>query len=250
MKMACARSAVIGAAAILAGAVGCQHVTTYPDVPTAQGFTENPNTPACEQAVVASVQYVASRWSPGKREYDESATPGGAPMVPYEMLVNLPVGTRKMFCERIPAQIGPNVQPITPETVQTGLPIFHVSRVWLRFNSGTVDVLRPATELGIGPDGQPIYQKITLTLKREFNTTWRVVYGRTWSPGDDTPPELFFVPAQDDPNQYALSMWERRQQASAGMNADAAPVSPQASGAMVEEVPATEPTIGAAEEGN
>lgn len=240
MKTFCA---LVLVAAVGAGVgVGCQHVTTYPDVPTAQGFTENPNTPACEQAMVASVQYVASRWAPGKREYDENLTPGGAPMVPYEMIVNLPIGTRKMFYERIPAQIGPSVWPVTPETVQTGLPIFHISRVWLRFNSGTVDVLRPATELGAGPDGQPIYQKITLTLKRDFGTQWRVVYGRTWSPGDDTPPELYYVPAQDDPNQYALSMYERQQQATAAMDHTEVPV-------PTEEVPATEPTLGAAPEG-
>ncbi len=237
---------VLGLMVALSGlAGGCQQVTTYPNESAAKGVTENPNTPACEQAVVASVQYVASRWTPGRREYDENATPGGAPMVPYDMIVNLPLGTRKMFYERIPGEIGPHVKPVTPETVQSGLPVFHVSRVWLRFNSGTVDVLRPAAELGPGPDGKPIYQKITLTLKREFNTTWRVVYGRTWSPGDDTPPELYYVPAEDDPNQYALSMQELRQRGGATLSqqgtGEVAPAS--------EEVPSTEPTLGAAPEG-
>lgn len=235
---------IVVALALVGLAGGCQHVTTYPDVPTARGFTEDPNTPACEQAIVASVQYVASRWTPGKREYDENATPGGAPMVPYEMIVNLPIGTRKMFYDRIPGKIGPNVQPVTPETVLTGLPVFHVSRVWLRFNSGTVDVLRPTTELGAGPNGQPVYQKITLTLKREFNTTWRVVYGRTWTPGDDTPPELNFVPAEDDPNQYALSMQALRERGSATIS-----TTQESAAHASEEVPATEPTLGAMPEG-
>ncbi|MFO0830306.1 MAG: hypothetical protein U0637_00550 [Phycisphaerales bacterium] len=242
MLMVRARVGWLVAGLITGGAAlqGCQHVTTYPNETSARGVTENPNTPACEQAMIASVQYVASRWTPGKREYDENATPGGAPMVPYDMIVNLPIGTRKMFYDRIPAQIGPNVKPVTPESVQTGLPVFHVARVWLRFNSGTIDVLRPATELGAGPDGKPIYQKITLTLKREFNTTWRVVYGRTWNPGDDTPPDLYYVPAEDDPNQYALCMQAMRQTSAAALD------TPHNSN---EVVPDTEPTLGAAPDG-
>jgi hypothetical protein len=194
------------AAGVLCGLASCQHTATYPSVPTARGFTENPNTPACEQAVVASLQYVASRWTPGQREYDESETPRGLPMVPYDMVVNLPVGTRKMFYERIPASIGPNVKPATAESIASGLPVFHVGRVWLRFNTGTVDVYRPVTEVGPGADGQPVYQMISLKLERDFGTQWRVVYPRTWSPGDHAPPPIYYVPETDDPDQFAKSM--------------------------------------------
>jgi hypothetical protein len=202
-------AAMMVAAASLAAFVGCQHTTTYPSVPTSRGFAENPNTPAGEQAMVAAVQFVASRWSPGKREYVSADTPRGLPMVPYQMVVNLPMGTRKMFYERIPAQIGPGVQPATPESVASGLPVFHVSRVWLRFNSGMVDVLRPMEEIGAGAGGEPVYQKITVHVERDFGTQWRVKYPRTWNPGDDVAPPYFFVPAEDDANQFAKTMREQ-----------------------------------------
>ena len=239
MMSLCARGrmvavVVIGGAIGLSGALGgCHNNTTYPEVPTARGFTENPNTPSGEQAMVASLQYVASRWAPGKREYDSAETPGGVPMVPYDMVVNLPVGTRKKFYDRIPAQIGPNVHAATPESVQSGLPVMHVARMWLRFNTGTVDVIRPVAELGAGPDGQPIYQKVTLTLKREFGKEWRVVYGRTWSPGDDAPPEIYYVPEVDSPNQHTICMREAEARYAAEM------------GTPVENV---EPTLGAVDE--
>ncbi len=235
-SMLCSAAALALCAAGLSTLSACQHNTTYPEVPSARGFTENPNTPAGEQAMVASLQYVASRWAPGKLEYDNAATPGGAPMVPYDMVINLPVGTRKMFYDRIPAQIGPNVHPATPETVVSGLPILHVSRVWLRFNSGSVDVIRPMTELGAGSDGQPVYQKVTLTLKRDFGTQWRVVYGRTWSPGDDTPPDIYYVPDVDNPNQHAICMQQMQERETANL---AAPT---------EETFPTEPTLGTVNE--
>lgn len=195
---------------LLGPASGCFQRSTYPAIPTSRGFNENPNTPAGEQAIVAAVQYVASRWTPGEREYDPTMTPRGLPMVQYPMVVNLPLGMRKIYYERIPGKIGPEVEPATPETVASGKPIFHVSRVWLRFNTGIVDVLRPMPEVGLAPDGQPVYQKITVRLEGGVKP-WTVVHARSWVPGDDQPPELYFVPAVDDPNQFQITMRERSQ---------------------------------------
>lgn len=198
---------------------GCFQRSTYPAIPTARGFSENPNTPAGEQAVVAAVQYVASRWTPGNREFDVAQTPRGLPMVTYPMVVNLPDGTRKLFYERIPGRIGPQVLPATPESVTSGLPVFHVTRVWLRFGRGTVDVLRPALELGPGPDGQPIYQKITVRLEGG-TAPWTVQHARAWNPGDDAAPAFNFVPAFDDPNEWVLAQQRAANQGQATLVTD------------------------------
>ncbi|HYF15811.1 MAG TPA: hypothetical protein VD971_12150 [Phycisphaerales bacterium] len=188
----------------LAGALaGCYQQSTYPAIPTARGYPENPNTPAAEQAIVAAVQYVASRWPPGNRDFDESVTPRGLPMVPYEMVVSLPAGTRKLYYDRMPAKIGPNVKPATPETVASGAPVFYVTRVWLRFSKGTVDVLRPMVELGSTPDN-PIYQKVTVRLEGGIEP-WHVQHARAWAPGEAELPEHFFVPAVDHADQYRIT---------------------------------------------
>jgi hypothetical protein len=195
------------AAGLLVSVAGCFQRSTYPAIPTSRGFNENPNTPAGEQAIVAAVQYVASRWTPGEREYDPTSTPRGLPMVQYPMVVNLPLGMRKLYYDRIPTKIGPDVLPATPESVVSGKPVFHVARVWLRFNSGIVDILRPMPEVGLAPDGQPVYQKITVRLEGGMKP-WTVVHARSWVPGDDTAPDFYFVPAIDDPNQFAITMRE------------------------------------------
>lgn len=209
---------VCGTLAVVGSAGGCYQKSTYPAIPAAAGHNDNPNTPSGEQAIVAALQYVGSRWSPGEREFDARESPQGKPMVPYAMVVNLPAGTRKLFYERIPAKVGPNVRPATGETVRSGEPLFHVSRVWLRFDRGTIDVLRPMPEMGPSPTGGPVYQKITLRLEGGMQP-WRVVHARAWSPGADMPPELNFVPETDNPNEYVLA----RQRAQARLQAQAGP---------------------------
>lgn len=200
------------AALVLAGTAalgGCYQRSNYPQIPTSVGFNENPNTPSGEQAMVAAVQFVASRYAPGQREFDPSQDPRTTPMVNYPAVVNLPMGMRRSFYERIAAKVGPQVLPATPQSVvearSSGAPVFHVSRVWMRFDRAYVDVLRPMPELGPAPDGTTIYQMITCHLEGGLRP-WRVVYTRTWHPGDAKAPEYWFLPSEDRPNEHELAM--------------------------------------------
>jgi hypothetical protein len=184
---------------------GCyQQQATYPKADGAEGLTDNPNTPASEQAMVQALQYVASRYGVSKREFHNAASDIDAPLVTKSMVVNLPRGLRKSVYERVAAKVGPNVQPATPMSVESGAPVYYVTRVWMRFNRGVIDVVRPMTELGAGKDGLPVYQRISVHLTGG-NTPWKVAYARTWSPqSTEPPPSPYFVPAVDDPNQWAI----------------------------------------------
>jgi hypothetical protein len=194
--------------AVLAGGVGvgCQQYQTYPAVTTARGMAENPNNPNTERAMVAALQYVATRYPPGGQRF-EAKTPdeAGRMTADFPFAINVPKGMRKSFYERIATKVGPEVKPLTEEVVADNtLPIYHVTRVWLRFRTGTIDVLRPMPEMGVGPDGTPVYQKVTVRLEGDF-TPWRVIHARAWEPGADSSPELYFLPDKERVDQFELS---------------------------------------------
>ncbi len=206
---------------------GCFQRGNYPEIPTSQGFAEDPNRPANEQAMVAALQYVGSRWTPGDRMFDPNLDPKGVPYVNYPAVINLPQGTRKTMYERVARKVGPQVQPVTPESIAQHVPTFHVTRVWLRFNKGWVDVLRPMPELGIGPDGKPVYQRVTLHLEGG-NKPWTVAYARSWNPGDERAPAFYYLPEYDDPNQYAITTRQLREDAATAMLGEPTPPTPLA----------------------
>ncbi|HYE60879.1 MAG TPA: hypothetical protein VD997_02690 [Phycisphaerales bacterium] len=221
-------AAVVGLAITLALNAGCQKYQNYPVVPTSKGLAEDPSNPATEAAIVAAVQYVGNRYPPNGEPV--ALKPGKEPgklMVDYPFALNLPAGMRKSFYERIPGKIGPSVVPLTPEVVEEGtLPIFHVTRVQLRFNSGIVDVLRPVPELGAGPDGKPIYQKFTVRLQGGFEP-WRALHARAWDPGFDEAPPVYFVPDMERVEQFKYStVWTpaQREEYDRGLLARAEPV--------------------------
>jgi hypothetical protein len=201
-----------------AGLAGCFQNATYPAIPTSRGYSEDPNKPASEAAVVAALQYVTSRWTPGQREFDVMTSPHALPMADYPLVINLPLGTRKLYYDRIARKVGPEVQPATAENTNGTLPVFHVTRVWLRTDHGIVDVLRPMPELGLDKDGKPIYQKITVRVEGGFKP-WNVVHARAWYPGDERTPEFYFNPATDVPSQWRISQGEQVQRDLAAFDA-------------------------------
>lgn len=80
-----------------------------------------------------------------------------------------------------------------------GLPVYSVTRVWLRADKATVDVIRPVTLDGMTPteaDTSGVaytYQKITHRLTGGFRP-WRVETSRAWPIGLEARPELFGWP--------------------------------------------------------
>ncbi|MBL8999511.1 MAG: hypothetical protein JNK25_00065 [Phycisphaerae bacterium] len=193
--------------ALLAAALpGCQsQYTNYPEVPSARGLSEDPNSPGCESAMIAAVRYVAMRYPPGSLPYTAAdATEAGRVTVNYPMVVAAPLGTRKSFYERMARQIGPEVVPLTPENVGGTAPVFYVTRAWLRGVDGQVDVMRPMPELPPGPDGKPVYQTVTVRLKGSIEP-WYVVHARAWEPGIDPLPTPYFLPDVERVNQFRYS---------------------------------------------
>jgi hypothetical protein len=199
---------------LLAGTVGCQEYATYPPVSTAKGMSEDMNNPASEAAMVAALQYVATRYPPGGPQMEpKNSTEAGQLKVVYPMAVGLPKGMRKSFYERMANEVGDQTVPLTPEVWDGNrLPVYHVTRVWMRFHEGTVDVMRPMPELGMGPDGKPVYQKVTVKLTGGFEP-WRVTYARAWSPGVDATPEPYFLPEIERTNQFKYSYMSPEDQA-------------------------------------
>jgi hypothetical protein len=171
---------------------GCH--TNYPAVGGTSRLvtSNNPNDVGPERCVVGALRWVLAKYPP-------RAVAGG-PMP--EIAINLPPGTRKSYYERIATMVGPSVRPLTPEIWESKrMPVYHVSRVWVREQQAKVDVLRPMFELGPAPDGRPIYQLIEVHLRGPFQ--WDVVLGRSRSePGLVPVPGPWFVPATDNPNEF------------------------------------------------
>jgi len=207
---------VLSAGTLATGPFGCQQYSTYPEIPTAEGISEDPNRPAAEAVMREAMRYIVTRYSPGMAHEGASRAEMGRVTADFPLIVNLPRGLRRSFYERIARDIGPQVEPLTEENVgaaagATDLPIFHVGRVWLRFNTATVDIFRPTPELGLGPDGRPIYQMVTVRLEGGFKP-WRVIHARAWEPGDNEPPAFNPIPAVENVEQFKMT---RRAEAAA-----------------------------------
>jgi hypothetical protein len=207
---------VFAGAAAVVGVVGtgCQEYATYPPVATAKGMSEDMNNPASEAAMVAALQYVATRYPPGGPAFVPT-TPkeAGQLKASYPLAVDLPKGMRKSFYERMAKEVGDQAVPLTPDVWDAhNLPVYHVTRVWMRFHEGTVDVLRPMPELGLGPDGKPVYQKVTVKLTGGFEP-WRVIHARAWEPGVEATPDPYFLPDIERVDQYAFSQLSPEEQA-------------------------------------
>lgn len=194
------------AALCLVGVAGCQQYVSSPGVPTSRGIPENPNKPAAMSCMVEAVRYVATRYPPGDIYYSPEK-PQAALEASYELAVNPPRGLRKSFYERLVKQIGPKAKPIGPDNEFGQMPVFHVTRVWLRFQTATVDVLRPMPELGPGEDGKPTYQLVTVRLEGGM-TPWRVVHARAWEPDGVEVPPAYYMPLEERVDQFDATMEE------------------------------------------
>jgi hypothetical protein len=209
------RTLTQAAAIVLAGGTmfslglttGCH--TNYPAVGgTSQIVTsDNPNGIASEHCATEALRWVLVKYPPNE-------------VGKQDIAINLPPGLRKPYYERIAKEVGPRVHPLTSEIYETNsMPIYHVGRIWIREKEAKVDVLRPMLELGAGPDGKPVYQVVTVHLEGRFQP-WRVVFGRSLEPGVVAVPQPYFLPENDDPNQYRT--WLRQQKVATGTPSTAA----------------------------
>jgi len=131
------------------------------------------------------------------------AQDAGAGDLPENWVLNLPRGTTleraRSLLEGVKRDTGVTGGMLVGDPGSQGLPVYSVTRVWLRADKATVDVIRPVTLDGMTPteadtDGVAYtYQKITLQLTGGFRP-WRVVSTRAWPIGLEDRPELFGWP--------------------------------------------------------
>lgn len=178
---------VAGVSAMLLA--GCAGTGTHPGGDgTSVSELQNPNQPNNERVMITALQHVILRHRPGG-----SSQP---------IAINLPPGMRKANYERVARDAGPNVFPLTEEIAQQGsMPIFHVGRVWLRFQEATVDIFRPLPEIGTNKAGQFAFEPITIKLQGGLKP-WRVLHARAMEPGSLALPTAYFLPREDDPNHW------------------------------------------------
>jgi len=127
--------------------------------------------------------------------------------LPERWVLNLPRGTtleraRSLLTNSM-RDAGVSGGMLVGDDGYQGLPVYSVTRVWLRGDSGTVDVIRPVNLDGMQPteadtDGVAYtYQKVTHRLKGGFRP-WRVETSRAWPIGLEAQPELFGWPSGTD----------------------------------------------------
>ena len=97
-----------------------------------------------------------------------------------EYVVNLPQGTEYERAGKMARSVGEGARLVSEAT--SGLPAYHVSRIWLRGDRAEVDVMRPVTG--------GAHQMMTVRMKNDLGR-WIVTSTRAWPVGMGKTPELF-----------------------------------------------------------
>lgn len=97
------------------------------------------------------------------------------------LAVNLPPGIGETGYAYVADRVGEGAVPLTEDNAQR-LPIYHVTRVWLRGERARVDVVRPLYELGSKPGGGAVYRGVQLRLGGGWEP-WRVTSSSEYEVG-------------------------------------------------------------------
>lgn len=175
-----ALAALVAPAALLGGCFG------YNNVEPIEGSVafENPNSPPVPQAMATALQWAALRYPPHVDRLDVGK--GEQPLI----AVNFPVGVRRDVAEYVCRNTGPWAMPLTTEN--DALPVYHIGRVWTRGLYATVDVFRPASQLGPAPEGTTLWQCITVQLRSGIGS-YSVFSHKAWPVGAFDVPALHYL---------------------------------------------------------
>ncbi len=172
----------------LAGLGGCIGHNNVEPVHGAVGAFENPNSPPVPQAMATALQWVALRYPPGMDRLDVGKDRP-------RMAVSLPVGTRRDVADYVCRNVGPYAEVLVEGNAE--LPVYHVARVWTRGLYATVDIFRPATQLGDAPGGQTLYQCITVKLRSGIGS-YSVYAHQVWAVGSfEVPANHYLTPGYE-----------------------------------------------------
>jgi hypothetical protein len=160
----------------IAGLSGCVGYTSWPPVPgTAMA---DPNSPRSTEVMAAALAWIIERDREGSIE---------------PVAINLPSTMKPKFYRFVAAHAGENVEPLSQSN--RSLPIYHVAEFHIRGSDAEAIILRPATELGTGPDGEGVYQGYRVELKGGFQP-WHVTWwSKPYSVGAIETPPLTYIDA-------------------------------------------------------
>lgn len=201
---ACLTAAAIacGATALLLG--GCSYAN-YPPVEGAKLADTDMNIPPGPALMVLALEWVVDRYPP-------TGTPATVPLgttgtleqelhppaaATPTLAINLPTGISAANYQWVAGRLNGRAVPLTPEASER-LPIYHVSRLWIRGRDAEVDVVYPVMEVGKTPTNRNVYRGVTLKMQREITVPWHVVRQQLWSVGTVEVPPLYFVPRDQD----------------------------------------------------
>jgi len=173
-------AALVCAAVAAAWASGCVRYATFPTTGSSP-VLDDPNAPWVEEVMTEALRWTVEKYPPG-----HGVGEGGE----GEFAINLPKGMKPAVYERIASKVSARARAVSEATA--GLPVYHVARVRVRGPEARVDVLRPALELGPGPDGMPVYQGVEVFLEGRWGP-WRVTGRRVWAPGSIEVPALNYA---------------------------------------------------------
>ena len=159
--VACAAALVTVAATM--SMTGCAMVASWPAIGDDTAIND-PNVSPMPKVIAAGVREVIRRY-PAQGEF----------------IINLPEGLERPRAERIAREVGPEARVVGYSDV--ALPVYHVTRVWVRGDRARVDVVRP---LGV----PRMWQRITVHLKHTLEG-WQPEYTKVWPLGMDTPGSLY-----------------------------------------------------------
>jgi hypothetical protein len=164
--------ALVGAVGLVVVLSGCVSYTNVPEPSSAPAF-KNANSGSSIKVISAAVERVV-RKHPMKDAQGRYA-------------LNLPAGTTPETAQRIVEKL-PAGAMVPTEGMESSVPVYHISRVWIRGRSGKVDVVYPLPD---GLDGG-----VTCWM-HGGDRPWYVERLQYWAPGTiPTPP--IYVPIDGD----------------------------------------------------
>ena len=175
------RAFVVASCAALAGLSGCVGYTSWPPVPGTAAA--NPNTPQSTEMMAAALAWIIER----DREGGDGASDPVA--------INLPSTMKPKYYRYVAEHAGENIEPLSQ--ANSSLPIYHIAEFHIRADGAEAIILRPATELGAGPDGEPVYQAYRVKLSGGFQP-WHVTWwSKPYSVGAIETPPLTYIDAPE-----------------------------------------------------
>lgn len=154
------------AATLAAGVGGLGGCALYMNYPPLEGDTSinNPNVTPMPEVVGLGLQETIRRYP-----------------VSGEYVVNLPRGTTRATAEWVRQGLGDSARLVEPET--QGLPVYHITRVWIRGGEARVEVL--------APDVEGEQRGVVVELHTTGIGEWRVERFRVLASGAVAEPEMF-----------------------------------------------------------